>query len=108
MENLRKGFRHTGAHPKWVAPEHLHVTLFFLGKTAPAGLQLREFLTEAARVVGEPLLATQPAEDWKKALLAVTECWTRPEKLVLVLDEFQWMVEASPELPSVLQECWPG
>jgi uncharacterized protein len=30
----------------------------------------------------------------------------RPGKLVLALDEFQWMVATSPELPSVIQELW--
>ncbi len=27
-------------------------------------------------------------------------------KIVLALDEYQWMVESSPELPSVLQQLW--
>ncbi len=80
--------------------------IYFLGKVAAGDLQMREFLGEAARVVGEPLLAELSTGDWKKALLAVTQRWTGPKKLVLVLDEFQWMAEASPELPSVLQECW--
>ena len=80
--------------------------LYFLGKTAPAPLQVREFLREAARVVDEPLLALLPPDDWKQALLTTVERWTGPEKLVLVLDELQWIVAASPELPSVLQECW--
>ena len=31
MENLRKGIQFTRAHPKWVGPESLHVTLKFLG-----------------------------------------------------------------------------
>ncbi|MBN1514950.1 RNA 2',3'-cyclic phosphodiesterase [Candidatus Sumerlaeota bacterium] len=30
--NLQKGARFTGAHPKWVEPENLHITLFFLGQ----------------------------------------------------------------------------
>jgi AAA+ ATPase superfamily predicted ATPase len=36
----------------------------------------------------------------------VVDRWKRPEKLILVLDEFQWIAAASPELPSVLQELW--
>src|SRR5262249_50400679 len=47
-----------------------------------------------------------PAEDWKQAFTAVLDRWRRPEKLVLALDEFQWLVHNSPELPSVLQELW--
>lgn len=80
--------------------------IYFLGKKAQAGLQIREFLREAAVVLDEPLLATFPAEGWKSALEAVLERWGDRGKLVLAFDEFQWMVEASPELPGVLQEYW--
>lgn len=79
--------------------------IYFLGKKAQAALQIRELLTEAAAVLREPLLATYPAAGWKDALEVVLSRWRGP-KLVLALDEFQWTVEASPELPSVLQELW--
>lgn len=80
--------------------------LFHVGKVAPAGLQLKEFLLEAARVFDEPLLAETNVESWKRALELVVGRWKGPGKLVLILDEFQWTAEASPELPSVLQELW--
>lgn len=80
--------------------------LYFMGKTAPPGLQLRELLQEAARVLDEPLLASLYTMSWKEALSAIVSRFRGPGKLVLILDEFQWMVGASPELPSVLQELW--
>ena len=80
--------------------------LYYVGKTTTASLQIREFLQEAARVLEEPLLASMAAPSWKEALTAVTERWRGSGKLVVVLDEFQWMVGASPELPSILQELW--
>jgi uncharacterized protein len=80
--------------------------IYFLGKQAPGALQLREFLEEAAVILNEPLLATASFDGWKTALAAVSDRWTRPEKLVLVFDEFQWTAWASPELPSVLQDLW--
>jgi AAA+ ATPase superfamily predicted ATPase len=82
--------------------------VYLLGKRAQGGLQLREFLREAARVTGDPLLATFPAEGWKPALDAVVDRWRGADRrrLVLAFDEFQWTAEASPELPSVLQDCW--
>lgn len=80
--------------------------IYFLGKKAPAGLQRRELLEEAAAVLGEPLLAELDAESWSKVLDAVVSRWQAAEKLVLVFDEFQWTVDTSPELPSVLQEKW--
>lgn len=80
-------------------------SVYHLGKVAPAGLQLRELMQESARALEEPLLASAHSEGWKRALEAVVER-VKDEKLVLVLDEFQWTAGASPELPSVLQELW--
>ena len=80
--------------------------LYFLGKKAPAALQLREFLDQAAVVLDEPLLAGYAATGWSDALAAVTSRWPAHEKVVLVFDELQWTVESSPELPSILQEKW--
>jgi uncharacterized protein len=80
--------------------------LYFLGKQAPGALQRGEFLEAAALALAEPLLAAAGFDGWKNALAAVTDRWTRREKLVLVFDEFQWTAAASPELPSVLQDLW--
>ncbi len=80
--------------------------IYFLGKQAGAAVQMGEFLDEAARFLDEPLLAQASMRSWKEALVAVTGRWKGPGKLMLVLDEFQWIVGASPELPSVLQELW--
>jgi AAA+ ATPase superfamily predicted ATPase len=80
--------------------------IYFLGKQAPAALQRREMLDEAARRLGEPLLAQVRAESWREVLQAIVQAYRGDGKLVLILDEFQWMAEASPELPSVLQELW--
>lgn len=80
--------------------------IFHVGKTAPAGLQRQEFLEESARVLEEPLLAELSTDSWEKALSAAVSRWKRPEKLILIFDEFQWSAGASPELPSVLQSLW--
>ena len=47
-----------------------------------------------------------PVESWKKTIEVVVQRWGKKDKLILVFDEFQWLVEKSPELPSVLQELW--
>jgi AAA+ ATPase superfamily predicted ATPase len=80
--------------------------IYFLGKQAPAGMQIREFLGEAASVLEEPLLAALSGESWSTVLDAVVSRWKFDRKLVIALDEFQWIVGASPELPSILQERW--
>ncbi len=83
-----------------------HPGLYHVGKQAPAALQIREFLDEAARLLSEPLLAALPATDWRSAIEHVEQRWKSTAKLVLAFDEFQWTAEASPELPSLLQELW--
>jgi len=83
-----------------------HPGLYYLGKQAPAELQRREFLGVAARALGQPLLARVQAASWMEAFETVLDGWSGPGKLVLALDEFQWLCAASPEIPSVLQELW--
>lgn len=80
--------------------------LYFVGKRAPGEAQVREFLEIAARALEEPLLAEARATTWKDALELVSRRWRGGGKFLLALDEFQWSAEASPELPSVLQEFW--
>ena len=79
--------------------------IYHLGKVAPAALQIREFLVEASRALGEPLLASLAVTDWRAAFDAV-ETRVADGKIAIVLDEFQWTAGASPELPSLLQELW--
>ena len=81
-------------------------TLYFLGKRAPAPVQIREFLEQAAIALDEPLLAAIAPTNWRDALTATLDRWAGDGKLILVFDEFQWTAEASPELPSYLQEFW--
>ena len=81
-------------------------SLYFLGKQAPAQLQMREFLTGAARALQQPLLGSLQAADWKSVISAAVEQRPKGRKLVIVFDEFQWSAQASPELPSVIQDLW--
>ncbi|MBN1903246.1 ATP-binding protein [Candidatus Sumerlaeota bacterium] len=80
--------------------------VYYCGKKAQAKMQIREFLQESAILLQEPLLAGYDAHDWKSALLAVTDRCPSSQKIILALDEFQWIAETSPEIPSVLQEIW--
>jgi uncharacterized protein len=77
-----------------------------VGKGAPASLQRSEFMAAAAQALCEPLLSETSVDTWKRALELVVGRWRGAHKLILILDEFQWTAEASPELPSVLQELW--
>ncbi len=80
--------------------------IYFVGKRAPGGPQLEEFLEIAARTLKEPLLAQARVTGWKQAFELVVSRWQGKGKLILALDEFQWLAEACPEVPSILQELW--
>ena len=83
--------------------------VYYLGQQSSPALQVWEFLEEAARALHMPLLAELRVDGWRQALLTVVEQWTtaRPgAKLILALDEFQWMAASSPALLSTLQQCW--
>ncbi len=78
--------------------------IYHLGKKAPAPLQVREFLAEAARALDAPLLARVACAGWADAIRTVLEHARAGEKVILAFDEFQWTAEASPDVPSILQE----
>ena len=83
--------------------------IYHLGQQSSSALQVRAFLVEASRALDMPLLADLRATRWRDALLTVAEQWrlAHPDKkLILALDEFQWMAQASDGLPAVLQACW--
>lgn len=80
-----------------------HPGVYLLGRQVSAEEQLAELMRVAAEAMGQPLLQRIRVEGWRDALEAIVQAWTGPGKLVLALDEFQWIVETSPELPSVLQ-----
>lgn len=80
--------------------------VYFVGKRAKSALQIKEFLTEASVSLQEPLLSGYYADSWRNAISAVANISKNYNKLVIVFDEFQWVVEAAPELPGVLQELW--
>lgn len=83
--------------------------VYYLGKQSPQGLQVREFLAQASIALDMPLLAELRIADWSTALNTVVQQWGRANpssKLVLALDEFQWIAASDPGVVSALQECW--
>lgn len=81
-------------------------SIYYLGKKATTVFQINEFLNEASESINEPLLSGYTAENWKTALSIVVDKWSGNEKLIIALDEFQWIAEKSPEILSFIQELW--
>lgn len=80
--------------------------VYFAATQGTAAQQLRSFMLTAADALGEPLLALAQPGGWEQALSLVMEAFPKGRRQLVVLDEFQWLCESSPELPSVLQKLW--
>lgn len=80
-----------------------HRVVSFQADEQPEPGQLAVLASEAARLLaGSPPLVFA---DWDAAL-SFFAAQAETEPLVLVLDEFQWLVQAQPALPSILQRHW--
>ena len=83
--------------------------LAYVGKRLAGPVQIQHFLRELGRVVDDPLLGSVVVgSSWLDVLRSTVDRLSGDgkRKVVLSLDELPWIVEGSPELPSVLQECW--
>lgn len=78
--------------------------LYFMAKEAAAKLNFEEFRQAAAETLREPLLCR--VDSWPELLREIGLRWKGSSKLIVVLDEYQWAVQSSPELSSILQAEW--
>lgn len=79
--------------------------LYFEATDSVAADQLLDLTTELARVSGDTVLAAQPLSSWDAALAAITQ-FVGDTHTVVVLDEFQYLAEQSPELETTLSRWW--
>jgi uncharacterized protein len=82
-------------------------TVFHTGSGRPAPEELAVLSRAAAPLLGEGLrdLAERPFVDWPDALETLGAA-AREEPLLLVLDEFPELIDATAELPSILRGAW--
>lgn len=80
--------------------------VFFAAAQKLRQSQLADFLRAAASHLERGFLADLRPDSWDTALRAVRGAAPAGRRLVLVLDEFQWLCASAPELPSVLQRLW--
>jgi AAA+ ATPase superfamily predicted ATPase len=78
--------------------------LMFEATTGTQTDQLRDLTRALAEVAGSPLLRQQSLDSWHAALAAIEQYAS--ERCVLVLGEFQYLVQSTPDLPSLLSRWW--
>lgn len=80
---------------------------YYLAEQTTAPAQRMQLAHQLLDSLGDGMLAPADlAVSWQALLHYVCERWKRPERIVLILDEFPYLVEQSPELPSIIQAWW--
>lgn len=80
-------------------------SIYFLASQLKEQDHLRQLTETARHVIDEPLLQNLTFDDWESALIYFAQ-QAREERLVLVLDEFQYLCEDNAALPSLIQRFW--
>lgn len=78
---------------------------YFVADEAQPGVLLERLSLELADYTGDELLRERPFTGWRQVFLYIAEAASR-NRLGFVMDEFQYAVYSSPELPSVIQALW--
>lgn len=78
---------------------------YFLAAQVRDKDNLRAFRKVLEEALGDPLIGSIEFPDWTAALSFAAER-AGAERLVLVLDEFPYLCEANPGLPSLIQRFW--
>jgi AAA+ ATPase superfamily predicted ATPase len=82
-------------------------TIYYQASKVAASMNLALFKTEVAAVLGaDPVL--DGLEEWHYVLAYLEQAAAREPNLVVVLDEFPYLCEVEPALPSVVQRFWDG
>ena len=80
-------------------------SIYFLASQLKTPDQLRQLTETSRHVINDPLLQSLLFDDWESAFIYFYQ-QAQEERLVLVLDEFQYLCEDSPALPSLIQRFW--
>lgn len=78
---------------------------YFLAAQVRDKDNLRAFRRVLEEALGDPLIGSVEFPDWSAALTFAAER-AGSERLILVLDEFPYLCEANPGLPSLVQRFW--
>jgi AAA+ ATPase superfamily predicted ATPase len=80
-----------------------HVSI--VGTLQRASIQLVDASRELYRATSDPLLQYQDFSSWEALLTYLAE-FARERRVGVVIDEFAYYCDASPELPSLIQRWW--
>ena len=79
--------------------------LYFLATEEAEHLNMRALKDQIAEYTGDELLAEADLNNWDILFQTLTK-YISDQKLVLALDEFQYLGKSNPAFPSVFQRIW--
>ncbi|MCD6559424.1 MAG: ATP-binding protein [Palaeococcus sp.] len=79
--------------------------IYLLARETSTHENLKRFSGRIASYFGDSFLRKNPFRSWDAFFEYISER-SENRRLVLVIDEFPYLVKGSPELPSILQEYW--
>ncbi|MHA1594792.1 MAG: ATP-binding protein [Candidatus Baldrarchaeia archaeon] len=79
--------------------------VYFLGRQESELDQLRRFSSILARYFGDKFLEKSPFTNWD-GLFEYLASKAENQRVVVIFDEFPYMVSSCPKLPSILQDFW--
>jgi AAA+ ATPase superfamily predicted ATPase len=102
----RRGVGKTALLGQWLRTRKCS-HIFWGADQRPAGVLLRVFSQAimAYRQPGQPVAAGATFGDWDQAFSELGRL-AESERLVVVLDEFTYLMASDPTLPSILQRLW--
>lgn len=80
-------------------------SLYFEAPDSVVADQLRDLTDELNRVCDNPVLASQPLDNWRSALGAIAQL-VGTRRTLVILDEFQLLAGQAPELESLISRWW--
>ena len=80
-------------------------SIYFLASQMKERDHLQHIIEVAQHTIDDPLLQNISFNDWESALIYFAQK-SQEERLVLVLDEFQYLCEDNTALPSLIQRFW--
>jgi len=79
--------------------------IYLLARETSNAENLRRFSERLAEAFSDELLRKNPFQSWD-AFFEYINQKSKEERLVVVIDEFPYLVEGERSLPSILQEYW--
>ncbi len=77
--------------------------IYFLSESTSEKEQLRKFSLAIGAFYNEPLLQTRGFTEWEEAFRYLS---SRRQKIIVVIDEFPYLIQSNPAITTVLQKSW--